>query len=685
MKQNIVLILLVSLFLSKIGTNHASKVLICEVIAKTTIYDCSNLSLEWSDLENSLIEPTRTATSLNLASNNFDSHIANKTFNVFKLLDQSLNLSSNGIASIESHGFFVHPDLKSQGRLKSLGIKVLDLSFNSFQIIPWNAIKSLYDLEKLYFNGNKNIMRLDSGDLTDVSMVSFLSLTHIYFNSCSIEYVDSKVLENFKSLKFIDLSFNQLHNVNERVGNVLQSLGGVMLKLNQNSLSCDCDLLWLKKYLLKYDFEDAKCILKSKILTEQERSLTVKAIPVNLASNPYEDEIINSPRLINASNPFVLESVKSIRRLDDSQFSCDLKFGNPNDWFQINELDNRYEITLTCVVSGYPRPSIRWNENNKSLNKKSTYKTFSIEETEINDPMQTSSYLKTVQSSLKFFLALPIRPSLNGYRNYSCRAMINADSNKHMTSTGEEIDKDTVQKVVDFKVYHGIDFSYTGWFSSGYVESTDPSATDAYYTDNAELQGSQLRSRQRPFIYWIILTTCLLFALVIVLFATYCIVRNNHKSNKMRQELMALGGSHYNNSSIYKRSAIYLNVGSTATNTRASSAMTNTENTKSILKPDNIREHQEYSTIYFNQRSQSDSVHYTNINFHSPSSLIMQDATELLRNDISYDGMPVESSPIHSSADSDEDGTKSYDENIVDYQDPELIDLRRPGQVVTRK
>lgn len=239
--------------------------------------------------------------------------------------------------------------------------------------------------------------------------------------------------------------------------------------------------------------------------------------------------------------------------------------------------------------------------------------------------------------------------------------------------------------MVDFKVYHGIDFSYTGWFSSGYVENTDPSATDAYYVENAELQASQIRSRQRPFIYWIILTTCLLFALVIILFATYCIVRNNHKSNKMRQELMVLGGGHYNNCSIYKRSAIYLNAGSTTTNTRASSAMTNTEPTKTILKPDNIREHQEYSTIYFNQRSQSDSVHYTNINFHSPSSLIMQNAAELLRNDISYDGMPVESSPIHSSVDSDEDGTKSYDENIVDYQDPELVDLRRPGQVVTRK
>lgn len=255
MKQHLVLCLLVSLLFSQIEPNNASK-RFCQVLADTTIYDCSNLGLEWPDLEKSLIEPTRTATSLNLASNNFGSHIANKTFNVFKLLDDTLNLSSNSIASIESHGFYVYPYINSQEGFKALGIKVLDLSFNSFQVIPWNAIKSLSNLEKLYFNGelllnnekkhlvqfrlkfnliickgNKNIMELNSGNSTNVSMAS---LTHLYFNSCSINNIDSKVLENFINLKFIDLSFNQLHNVNERVGNVLDKPGGVMLKLNQN-------------------------------------------------------------------------------------------------------------------------------------------------------------------------------------------------------------------------------------------------------------------------------------------------------------------------------------------------------------------------------------------------------------------------------------------------------------------
>jgi hypothetical protein len=64
----------------------------------------------------------------------------------------------------------------------------------------------------------------------------------------------------------------------------------------------------------------------------------------------------------------------------------------------------------------------------------------------------------------------------------------------------------------------------------------------------------------------------------------------------------------------------------------------------------------------------------------------MQDAAELLRTtDISYDDNPAESSPINQSFAASDDGNKSYDENIVDYQDPELIDLRRPGQVVERK
>jgi hypothetical protein len=189
-------------------------------------------------------------------------------------------------------------------------------------------------------------------------------------------------------------------------------------------------LLWLKKYLIKYAFEDTECILSNKIWNKQERSLAIKAIPVNLVSNPNDEEIINSARRINSSDSMSVESLKSVKRLDDSQFACDLEFQKQDNWYQIRELSDRYEITLTCLVSGFPRPSIRWNENNKSLNKKSTYKTFSIEEREISVPSQSSSYLKTVESSLKLLLALPIRPSLNGYKNYSCRAMINDDSSK---------------------------------------------------------------------------------------------------------------------------------------------------------------------------------------------------------------------------------------------------------------
>jgi len=153
MKLKTVIILLAALALSS-HTATSSRVLICEVVAKTTIYDCSNLGMEWSDLERSLIEPTRTATSLNLAANNLGTTIANKTFNVFKLLDHTLNMSSNKIARVDSHGFFVNPDLNSLSeRLDPLRITALDLSFNSFEIIPWNSVKSLFSLERFYFNG----------------------------------------------------------------------------------------------------------------------------------------------------------------------------------------------------------------------------------------------------------------------------------------------------------------------------------------------------------------------------------------------------------------------------------------------------------------------------------------------------------------------------------------------------
>lgn len=655
---------------------------ICEVIAKSSIYDCSNLLLQWEDLETSLIEPTRTATSLSLASNNFSSIITNKTFNIFKLLDHTLNLSSNRLEKIESHGFFYNPDFRNPySQLKTLRIRILDLSHNSFEVIPWNSINLLWTLEKIYFNGNTKLTVLDRGDLAVTLNMSFMSLTHLYFSSCSIELVKPDILKEFKSLKFLDLSGNNLRNINQKVGSVLYSLGGVDLRLGQNKLECSCHLLWLKKYLIKFGLNDTRCLINKPINIDSVPIL-VKQIPVNLVSNP-NDMVLNSSMSSMSNLSQASNDTASVINLDDSKFMCEINFREPSKWFQVKDRDDRYEIVLKCLVQGYPLPSIRWNENNKSLDKKSTYKTFSIKEREI----KTEGHLKTIESTLKFFLVVPIRPSLNGYRNYSCRAMLGSGLKKPKDPSTNEIETDSIQKMVDFKVYHGVDLAYSGWFSNDFsnTESSEVTLRNIYHSEKSdELEAAYIRSRQRPFIYWIILMVCLLFALMIVLFATYCIIHNNHKSAKMREELRFLGHSSY---SVNKRSAIYLS-SSTANTKHSSAVMSHDKSVLSPLKPDNIREHQEYISIYFNdnqndQTPYSDSVHYSNLN-DSPSSLLLNGATEITytqsdQRDRSADSDNLQSSPVDS-----DDEAKSFEENISEYQDPEFDDLRKPDQRIEK-
>ena len=193
---------------------------------------------------------------------------------------------------------------------------------------------------------------------------------------------------------------------------------------SKQRLKCDCKLLWLKKYLLKYGPNNPECILNKPNVTA---TILVEKIPVNLVNNPNmpSDQTTSLPDLTEPFRQIKNDEYRRLTELDDVNFICELKFKDPGQWFQIKELENRYEITLKCLVRGYPEPTIRWNEDNKSLNKKSTYKMFMIEEKEVDEMNKEDSYSKLIESTLKFIMVTPIRPSLNGYRNYTCRAMLN--------------------------------------------------------------------------------------------------------------------------------------------------------------------------------------------------------------------------------------------------------------------
>ncbi len=138
------------------------KKIMCETINLKS-YDCSNRGLGRRGLEESLIEPTLSADSINLSFNNFDQTISNYTFNSFKLLHGILNLTGNKLDKIESHAFFFNPytiqSIKQIEDMKPMKITMLDLSANDFSVVPWNSIKFLPNLKELYLNG-KSIKNL---------------------------------------------------------------------------------------------------------------------------------------------------------------------------------------------------------------------------------------------------------------------------------------------------------------------------------------------------------------------------------------------------------------------------------------------------------------------------------------------------------------------------------------------
>ena len=209
--------------------------------------------------------------------------------------------------------------------------------------------------------------------------------------------------------------------------------------------------------------------------------------------------------------------------------------------------------------------------------------------------------------------------------------------------------------------------------------------------------------RYRQYIIWIIISACLIFVVMVVVFAAFCVLRAK-RNLKLEEQMFTRSSSvNYSYSSIYKRSAIYL---------PSSSIRGDNSSSTQPLKPDVRREHQESSSIYANihrtpsrssaglydatetkQKSVSPldnsknsyySNYYNNNNnnttstsFKFPTSSFSQDDT-----DQSYDKNPIESSLI---LDDTSESSRSFEEeNLNEYKEPKFVDLRKPPHTRSR-
>jgi hypothetical protein len=397
-------------------------------------YDCSSKNLRWRSLSQ-LIDLIRASSSLNLANNSLGSEntvVRDLAFNLFKQLIK-LNLTSNGLSSIQAYAFYYSNQVSDSVDLSSgddnnmrsqwrpLQLTHLDLSDNLFKTIPWNSVKSLPQLQELTLNRNP-IRTFDMGDLLigNDSSSLFPNLTHVYANTSAIEYVDSSILEHLSQLVLLDLRANRIKYLDIDVRNKLMLIGSFrMLFVADNPLVCNCKLVWLKDFLQKYGGHMANktnCYINNKI-NEKVYLIETKSIFINSSfkSNRNHLKVVNVKNFNGNGNGFnnnnnnrLLEDMKLVEmdKLNEQQFYCDLDLTSSVRDLPFVDPDGGawprkqlQEIQLTCQIRSYPEAKLKWLFGKKDLYKQFTYenKQFNIvEKSEFN----TFDYEYVIESKL---------------------------------------------------------------------------------------------------------------------------------------------------------------------------------------------------------------------------------------------------------------------------------------------
>ncbi|XP_042228814.1 oplophorus-luciferin 2-monooxygenase non-catalytic subunit-like [Homarus americanus] len=147
--------------------------------------------------------------------------------------------------------------------ISSGSLRYLNLGHNPLELVPLPALSDTPALEEVYFDGTglQDIIPGTFFGLPELWMV-VLEDNHltevpegaVWFNSSSphgvylrfnnITRVDVYAFSGFFSGDTIDLSYNQLAEVEEEVWRPLL-LNGVRLKLRDNPLTCGCDIAWV--------------------------------------------------------------------------------------------------------------------------------------------------------------------------------------------------------------------------------------------------------------------------------------------------------------------------------------------------------------------------------------------------------------------------------------------------------
>jgi Leucine-rich repeat (LRR) protein len=674
--------------------------------------NCSNSNLNWKSINDEHLGYIFPSKSLILSYNSFWKEYTNENpierycLRRFYQLSDELILSHNSFDFVDELAFFTS---KTYGYITDtiypLNFSLLDLSHNNLTTMPFNSLKYLTNLTVLIVNSNP-IKSFDIGDfdLNDNEELQsklkyklpyrFANLTEIYANSSEIETIDPSVLQEFKSLKVLDLSNNKIKHLSFEIYNILY--GSKIFKdffVTKNPLICDCKLLWLK-YLFKHlygesNYNAATCIINTKPEIESSQ-VGSKSIVVRKQSllggildgpNKFLYDL-NNIKTGSLSSNYTNSSSRTIKLsdLDDKMFICEMNIS----CITLKVPDNKFRIE--CITYSYPSVTQKWLLFDKDITK-----------------LANENNAETVKIKTEYYEKFEYR-GLDIPFVYKQEFL--ADYHETNLETGSYSYK--VSLSGDGKIIQSAKIptkTFTFYVQNDYYI---PKLSES--RNNETVLAAALNTPTKSFLYWLVLALCVLFAILVIIYVLLCILIRRQKNSKMEIHRRSFYDNYTTSNSDYsslnRKNPIYVSA-------RSSSSRGNYDNIiRQQLKPDTIREHQECNSIYsnlnnskyinllfktpstpgrritrfldFNNNSMNSNIYYNNSDTSNSETNLVKFNSRRKYDQASYDRYPVESTLLN-----DPDGveltslsnsSKSFDENIEEYLDPEFDDLRKPEQ-----
>ncbi|XP_041976953.1 leucine-rich repeats and immunoglobulin-like domains protein 3 isoform X2 [Aricia agestis] len=165
-------------------------------------------------------------------SNNLISHIDLGSWELCSKLE-NLNLSHNSLFEIEGRTF-----------QHLVNLQTLKLSNNNISSISQEAFSHMTKLQILYLNNNKISWTVEdmSGPFSKLQSLKIFNLSNNHIKS-----IGSRAFEGLNNVVELDLRNNNITSIQQHAFDSMSKLK--KFYLNSNSLLCDCNLLWIVKWI----------------------------------------------------------------------------------------------------------------------------------------------------------------------------------------------------------------------------------------------------------------------------------------------------------------------------------------------------------------------------------------------------------------------------------------------------